>query len=181
MKGRLHLGLEKTRIKRVRMGQNGKNEEENPELVEKELEERLKAFQQAQKVYIEQAFKWLIDFVSSYFPEDQLVVRDMDLEIHFIHRVVEGGKALGALVYRFRKFINKGEYFKEMAEDYKEGLELPEVFFVDTESSKFEEEKAAEAYVDYAEIPPEKLTGRIRELREDLKKRAKLRQLKESV
>lgn len=163
------------------MVQNGKNEEENLELSEKELEERLQAFQQAQQVYIEQAFKWLIDFVSSYFPEDQLVVRDMDLEIHFVHKVVEGGKALGALVYRFRKFINKAEYFKEMAADYKEGLELQEVFFVDTESSKFEVAKAGEAPVDYAEIPPEKLTGKIRELREDLKKKAKLRQLKESI
>lgn len=154
--------------------------EEGQELDEKELEERLKEFQQAQQLYIEQAFKWLIDFVSSYFPEDQLAIRDMDLELHFIHRVVEGGKTLGAMVYRFRKFINKGEYFKEMAEDYKEGLALPEVFFVDTESSKFEEPKMEEG-VDFTEIPPEKLTGRIRELREDLKKRAKLRQLKESL
>lgn len=154
--------------------------EEGPELSEKELEERLQEFQRAQQVYIEQAFKWLIDFVASYFPEDQLAIRDMDLEIHFIHRVVEGGKTLGAMVYRFRKFINKGEYFKEMAEDYKEGLELPEVFFVDTESSKFDEPKMEEN-ADFAEIPPEKLTGRIRELREDLKKRAKLRQLKESL
>jgi hypothetical protein len=155
--------------------------EEGQELDEKELEERLKEFQRAQQVYIEQAFKWLIDFVASYFPEDQLAIRDMDLEIHFIHRVVEGGKTLGALVYRFRKFINKTDYFKEMAEDYKEGLELPEVFFVDTESSKFDEPKMGEDGGDFTEIPPEKLTGRIRDLREDLKKRAKLRQLKESV
>lgn len=158
-----------------------KNNEEGPELSEKELEEQLKAYQLSQQMYLEQAFKWLIDFVSSYFPEDQLAIRDMDLEVHFIHRVIEGGKALGALVYRFRKFVNKGDYFKEMAEDYREGLELPDVYFVDTESSKFEESKAPEAGGDYTEIPPEKLTGRIRELREDLKKRAKLRQLKESV
>jgi hypothetical protein len=153
---------------------------ENPELSEKELEEQLRVFQQAQQAYVEQAFKWLIDFVASYFPEDQLAIRDMDLELHFVHRVVEGGKTLGALVYRFRKFVNKADYFKEMAEDYKEGLEIPDVFFVDTESAKFEEPKTIDG-VDYAEIPPEKLTGRIRELREDLKKRAKLRQLKESV
>jgi hypothetical protein len=158
-----------------------KNNEEGPELSEKELEEHLKAYQLSQQMYLEQAFKWLVDFVSSYFPEDQLAIRDMDLEVHFIHRVMEGGKALGALVYRFRKFVNKGDYFKEMAEDYREGLELPDVYFVDTESSKFEESKVAETGGDYTEIPPEKLTGRIRELREDLKKRAKLRQLKESL
>ena len=37
-------------------------------------------------------------FVASYFPEDQLAIRDMDLEVHFIHRVVENGNNLGALV-----------------------------------------------------------------------------------
>ena len=163
------------------MVQEQKNGAEGPEMSDKELEEQLKAFQQAQQVYVEKTFQWLIDFVSAYFPEDQLAIRDMDLEIHFIHRIVEGGKTLGALVYRFRKFVDKGNYFKEMAEDYKEGLELPEVFFVDTESAKFEEAKTPEGGADFTEIPPEKLTGRIRELREDLKKRAKLRQLKESL
>ena len=158
-----------------RHGENG------PELSEKELGEQLKAFQLSQQMYIEQTFKWLIEFISSYFPEDQLAIRDMDLEVHFIHRVVEGGKTLGALAYRFRKFVNKDDYFKGMAEDYREGLELPDVFFVDTESSRFEEAKEKETKGDYTEIPPEKLTGRIRELREDLKKRVKLRQLKESV
>ncbi len=163
------------------MAERQRGEGENPQPGEKELEEQLQAFQQAQQVYVEQTFQWLIDFVASYFPEDQLAIRDLDLEIHFIHRVVEGGKPVGALVYRFRKFINKADYFKEMAEDYREGLELPEVYFVDTESSKFDETKTGEAGEVYAEIPPEKLTGRIRELREELKKRAKLRQLKESV
>ncbi len=163
------------------MAEEQRREEENPQLSEKELEERLQAFQNAQQIYVEQTFQWLIDFVASYFPEDQLAIRDMDLEIHFIHRVVEGGKSLGALVYRFRKFVNKADYFKEMSEDYQEGLELPEIYFVDTESSKFEESKAGAADEVYAEIPPDKLTGRIRELREELKKRAKLRQLKGSV
>ncbi len=163
------------------MVQDPKDGEEGPELSEKEMEEQLKAYQFSQQAYVEQTFKWLIDFVSSYFPEDQLAIRDVDLEVHFIHRAMEGGKTLGALVYRFRKFVNKGDYFKEIAEDYREGLELPDVFFVDTESSKFEESKTSESGGDYTEIPPEKLTGRIRELREDLKNRAKLRQLKESV
>ncbi|HJT24440.1 MAG TPA: hypothetical protein VJ873_07670, partial [bacterium] len=155
------MAMIKQDVKGTSMVEEQKGGEEGRELSEKELEEQLKALQHAQQVYIEQAFKWLIDFVASYFPEDQLAIRDMDLEIHFIHRVVEGGKTLGALVYRFRKFVNKAEYFKEMAEDYQDGLELPEVFFVDTESSKFEEPKAGESGGDFTEIPPDKLTGRI--------------------
>lgn len=156
------------------------HKEGEPELGQKELEERLKAYRAAQQLYIEQNFKWLIDFIRSYFPDDQLAIRDLDLEVHFIHQAVEGGKTLGALAYRFRKFINKGEYFKEMAEDYREGLKLPEVFFVDTETSKFQEVQENDLR-DFAEIPPEKLAGRIRELREELIKKAKLRQLKESL
>ncbi|HTC19601.1 MAG TPA: hypothetical protein VK859_02060, partial [bacterium] len=92
---------------------------------EEEMEEQLKAFQLSQQLYLEQTFKWLIDFVASYFPEDQLAIRDLDLEVHFIHQVIEGGKPLGVLVYRFRKFVEKKDYFKEMAEDYREGLKLP--------------------------------------------------------
>src|SRR5437870_5474306 len=107
------------------------------ELTEKEMEEQIQAFQASQQMYLEEIFKWLIDYVSSYFPEDQLAIRDMDLEIHFVHKVIEGGKALGALVYRFRKFVNKKDYFAEMDEDYKGGLELPEVLFVDSETSHF--------------------------------------------
>src|SRR5207247_2222881 len=106
----------------------------------------------------EQTFKWLIDFVSSYFPEDQLAIRDMDLEVHFVHKVIEGGKILGALVYRFRKFVNKKDYFAEMADDYKEGLELPDVLFVDSETSEFEAPKTLEAEENFLEMPPEKLT-----------------------
>jgi hypothetical protein len=105
----------------------------------------------------------------------------MDLEVHFVHRVMETEKSLGALVYRFRKFADKKEYFKEMAEDYREGLEVPEVFFVDSETSGFEAPKTLEIQESYIEIPPEKLLANIRELREGLKKRSKLRQLKESL
>ena len=118
---------------------------EGPELSEEEMEEQFKAFQHSQQVYLEQTFKWLIDFIASYFPEDQLAIRDMDLEVHFVHQVKEAGKLLGALVYRFRKFVDKKDYFKELAGDYAEGLKLPEVLFVDTEISKFE--------------PPESLEG----------------------
>lgn len=161
----------------------GKHEgdEEGRELTDQELEEQLKAFQVSQQVYLQQNFKWLIEFVNSYFPEDELILRDLDLEVHFVHRVIEGGKPLGALVYRFRKFVDKKEYFKEMAEDYREGLEVPDVFFVDSETSKFEEPKALESDDNYIEIPPDKLAGKIRDLREELKKRAKMRQLRESV
>lgn len=155
--------------------------EEGRELTDQELEEQLKAFQLSQQVYLQQNFKWLIEFVNSYFPDDELILRDLDLEVHFVHRVIEGGKPLGALVYRFRKFIDKKEYFQEMVADYQEGLEVPDVFFVDSETSKFEEPKALESGDNYIEIPPDKLAGKIRELREDIKKRAKMRQLRESV
>ena len=154
---------------------------EGPELSEQEMEEQLKAFQLSQQMYLEQTFKWLIDFIASYFPEDQLAIRDMDLEVHFVHQVIEQGKPLGALVYRFRKFVDKKDYFKVMAGDYQEGLKLPEVLFVDTETSKFEPPESLEGDEPFIEMPGEKLTGKIRELREELKRRARLRLLRQSL
>ena len=151
------------------------------EMSEKEIEEQLRAFQESQQMYLEQTFKWLIDFVASYFPEDQLAIRDMDLEVHFIHKVIEDKKELGALIYRFRKFVNKKDYFAEMGEDYRDNLELPEVMFVDSETSEFEPPKSLETEENFLEISPEKLTGKMRELREELKRRVKLRQLRESL
>lgn len=157
------------------------DEPEDLNLSEKEMEEQFKAFQLSQQAYLEETFKWLIDHVSNYFPEDQLAIRDMDLEVHFIHKVLEGGKPLGALVYRFRKFVNKKDYFAEMAEDYQEGLGLPEVLFVDSESSRFSAAEALQPDGNFVEIPPDKLTGKIKDLREDLKRRAKMKQLKQSL
>jgi len=154
---------------------------EGQNMDEKEMEEQLKAFQLSQQVYLEETFKWLIDYVSSYFLEDQLAIRDMDLEIHFVHKVIEGGKTLGALVYRFRKFPNKKEYFEEMGADYREGLELPEVLFVDSETAKFEVPQTLEVEDNFLEIPPDKLTGKNKDLREDLKRRVKVRQLRDSL
>lgn len=151
------------------------------ELSEKEMEEQIRAFQASQQIYLEETFKWLIDYVSSYFPEDQLAIRDMDLEIHFVHKVMEGGKALGALVYRFRKFTNKKDYFAEMGEDYREGLEIPEVLFVDSETSQFAAPDNLQSGENFLEIPPEKLTGKIRELRDDLRRRIKVKRLRESI
>ena len=163
------------------MGAEQEKVSEKRELSEKELEEQLKALQLSQQLYLEQTFKWLIDFITSYFPEDQLIVRDLDLEVHFVHRVVDGGKPLGGLVYRFRKFQDKKEYFKEMAEDYQEGLQLPEVLFVDTETTRFEAPQSLQTEDNFIEMPMEKLTGKIRELRDELKRRSKLKQLRESV
>jgi hypothetical protein len=148
---------------------------------EKEMEEQLQALRESQRLYLEKSFQWLIDFVGSYFPEDRLAIRDMDLEVHFVHSVAESGKVLGALVYRFRKFRDKKEYFREMAEDYREGLELPEVLFVDSETSDFSVPEAPEFKDNFIEIPEERLTGRIRVLREELKKRAKVRQLRQGL
>jgi len=154
---------------------------EGQPLNEKELEEQFRVFQAAQQAYLEDSFKWLIEFVGSYFPEDQLAIRDMELEVHFVHRVMEGKQPLGALVYRFRKFIDKKDYFKEMAQDYQEGLGLSDVLFVDSESYKFEAPDKIEGDHEFFEIPMDKLTGRIRELREALKARVKVRKLKESL
>jgi hypothetical protein len=154
---------------------------EGPELSEAEMEEQFKAFQHSQQVYLEQTFKWLIDFIASYFPEDQLAIRDMDLEVHFVHQVKDGGKLLGALIYRFRKFVDKKDYFKEIAKDYEDGLKLPEVLFVDTETSKFEPPENLEGEEPYIEMPGDKLTGKIREMREELKRRARLRLLRQSL
>ena len=60
-------------------------------------------------------------------------------------------------------------------------MELPEVFFVDSETSKFDEPENREWEGNFAEIPSDKLTGKIRELREELKRRSKLRQLRQSI
>ena len=154
---------------------------EGQPLNEKEMEEQFRAFQAAQQAYLEESFKWLIDHVAKYFPGDQLAIRDMELEVHFVHRVMEEGKPVGALVYRFRKFTDKKDYFKEMAEDYQEGLGLSDVLFVDSESYKFEAPSKIEGNEEFLEIPMDKLTGQIKELRESLKTRAKLRKLKDSL
>jgi hypothetical protein len=163
------------------MGSEHDHESGERELSDEEVEEQLKAFRYSQQVYLERTFKWLIDYVASYFPEDELSIRDMDMEVHFIHQVMEAGKPLGGLVYRFRKFVDKKDYFKEMAEDYQEGLKLPEVLFVDSETSRFEPSPVVEAEWAYLEIPADKLTGKIRELRDELKRRSKVRQLRDSL
>jgi len=157
------------------------DEQNPPQLSEQEMEEQLKAFQESQQIYLEQAFKWLIDFVASYFPEDQLAIEDVVTDIHFIHSVVEKGKSLGVLVYRFRKVQDKKAYFNELKEDYREGLKAPEVLFVDSETSQFQAPATLESEESVFEIPPDQLTGKMRELREELKRRVKLRQLRESV
>jgi hypothetical protein len=154
-------------------------EEQN--LSEAELAAQLKAFQLSQQIYLEETFKWLIDFVASYFAEDELAIRDMELEVHFVHKVMENGKPLGALVYRFRKFLNKKEYFADMGEDYRAGLELPEVLFVDSETSQFNSPETLEMEDNFIEMPQDKLTGKIRELREELKRRVRIKKLRESL
>src|SRR6185369_14472469 len=116
-----------------------KPETEGPESLsqeDKELAEQLKNLQVAQQAYLEQTFQWLIQFVASYFPEDQLAMEDAGSDVHFLHMVTEGGKRLGALVYRFPKIPDKKAYFSEIEEEYRKGLEVPEVLFVDSETSK---------------------------------------------
>jgi hypothetical protein len=155
--------------------------DEKNELSQAEMEERMKAFQAAEQIYLEQSFKWLIDFVASYFPEDQLVIEDVVTDVHFIQSVVEGGKSLGALVYRFRKVQDKKVYFNDLREDYKQGLGVPEVLFVDSETQVFAPPADLDNGDGVFEISPKDLTSKLRVLREELKRRAKVRQLRESL
>jgi hypothetical protein len=150
-------------------------------MTEKEMEEQLQQIQAQQSEFLRRQFSWLIDFVASYFSEDKLALEDALSDVHFIHLVVEGGKPLGALIYRFPKVLDKAAYFKEIGEDYREGLEVPEVLFVDSQTTRFEPPASFEVEGNLLEIPHEKLTGKIRELREELKRRGRLRQLRESL
>ncbi len=152
-----------------------------PQLSEKEMQEQIERFQEQQRLFLEREFEWLIKFVASYFPEDKLALEDAMSDVHFIHLVAEGGKPLGALVYRFPKVLDKAAYFSEIGEDYRGGLEVPEVLFVDSQTTKFEAPASLEVEGNLLEIPREKLTGKIRELREELKRRGRLRQLRESL
>jgi hypothetical protein len=147
----------------------------------KELEEQLKAFQLSQQAYLEENFHWLIEAVTGRFPEDQLAIRDLEMEVHFVHRVMESGRPLGALVYRFRKFTDKKEYFEEMGMDYQESLELPLVLFVDSETSRFAAPASVESEGNYLEVPPEQLAAKIAELREELKRRGRLQELRKGL
>lgn len=151
------------------------------EMSEKEMQEQIEKIQAQQKLFLEHEFGWLIDFVASYFPEDKLALEDALSDVHFIHLVVEGGKPLGALVYKFPKILDKAAYFAEIGEEYKEGLEVPEVLFVDSQTTRFDAPSSLEGEGNLLEIPREKLTGKIRDLREELKRRARLRQLRESL
>jgi hypothetical protein len=148
---------------------------------QKEYEDQIKAIQEAQRIYLEQSFKWLIEFIGSYFPEDKLAIEDAITDVQFIHAVMENGKPLGALIYRFRKVMDKKIYFSEIEKDYLEGLEVPAIIFVDSETTKFEPASNLQTGGNFVEIPPDKLTGRIRELREELKRRSKLKELKETL
>ena len=136
---------------------------------------------EAQRIYLQESFKWLIEFIASYFPEDQLALEDAITDVHFLHTVIESGKPLGALIYRFRKVSDKKTYFSEMEKDYLEGLGVPTLLFVDSETPHFEAPSNLQTTENFVEIPPDKLTGKIRELREDLKRRAKLKELRDSV
>ncbi|MGH7739399.1 MAG: hypothetical protein ACREL1_04560 [bacterium] len=154
---------------------------DNVEMSEAEMEARMKAFQMSQQAFLEESFKWLIDFVTGYFPEDQLALEDAVTDVHFIHNVVEDGKPLGALVYRFRKVQDKGAYFADLRNEYQEGLDVPEVLFVDSETTPAAPPVSLEGDAAFFEIAPRDLTAQIKNLREELKRRSRLRQLRESL
>ena len=68
-----------------------------------------------------------------------------------------------------------------MAREVREELQVPEVMFVDTETSRFEAPAALPEGEPFVEMPADSLCGRIRELREELKRRVKLRSLRDSL
>lgn len=146
-----------------------------------EWERQMRRLEEAQRVWIERHFRWLIDYVASYFPEDSLVAEDAVNDVHFLHSVVEGGTLLGYLVYRFRKGRDREAYYAEMARELAEDLGGAEVLFVDTETARFAAPEALPGEGSFVEIPEEALCGRIRDLREELKRRAKLRALRDSL
>lgn len=156
-------------------------EKEMPELSEAELKARLEEFQAAQQAYLEETFRWLIEHIASYFPEDSLAVEDAGPDVHFLHTVMEGEKPLGVLVYRFRKALDKKAFFEELEGEYREGLGVPAVLFVDSETSLFEAPGSLEGAGNLLEIPREKLTARIKDLREEVKRRGRLKHLKDSL
>ena len=148
---------------------------------EQKYVEQLQQARELQQAYLQQAFKWLIDYVAGYFPEDQLAMEDQGPDVHFIHIVMEKGEPYGVLVYRLPKFPDKKAFYKDLAGEYREELKVPEVLFVDSETGKFEGDAVQEGDEPCFEVPAEKLTGKIRELREELKRRSRLRKLRESL
>ena len=143
--------------------------------------EEAEMLREAQRLYVERTFSWLIEYITSYFPEDRLAVEDVVNDVHFIHTVVSDGKVAGVLVYRFRKARDKKAYFEEMASEIREETQGAEVLFVDTETSRFEAPASLSGDDPFVEIPSEGLLRRIRELREGLKGRARMRSLRENL
>jgi 2'-5' RNA ligase len=173
-----HLTLARlTDPERAAVGKEG--EGLTPE--ERELEEGLRRAQEAQQAYLQQTFRWFVEFVATYFPEDQLAMEDQGRDVHFLQVVTDKGIPQGVLVYRFPKFPDKQAFYREMADGYREDLQVPEVLFVDAETGRFEGDPVAEGEEPYLEVPAEKVTGRIRGLREELMRRARLRKLRGTV
>ncbi len=144
-------------------------------------EDQLEMLENAQRLFVERNFKWLIDHVTTYFPEDTLAVEDMVTDVHFIHTVAEAGKPVGVLVYRFRKARDRAAAYGELAREMATELGVPEVLFVDTETSRFAAPAALPEDAVFVELPEEALAGRIRELREELRRRARTRALRDSL
>ena len=148
---------------------------------DRKLVEQMREAQEIQQAYLRQAFRWLIEHVSGFFPEDQLAMEDQGRDVQFLHMVREQGKPVGVLAYRLPKFQDPDALARDMAEEYREELGMPEVIFVDTSTGRFEGDEVTEGERLRFEIPAEKLKARIAPLREELKRRSRLRQLRESL
>jgi hypothetical protein len=149
---------------------------------ESELKKQMEQFQAAQQAYLEQAFRWLLEYIASYFPTDQVALEDLVTDVQFHHLVRENNVTMGVLVYRFRKILDKANYFAEISKEYEKELKVPIVFFIDTQTSQFEiQGETHQEGKFFLEIPPDKLTGKIRELRDELVQRSKLKSLRASL
>jgi hypothetical protein len=148
---------------------------------EREFMERMRQAQAMEQAYLRETFKWLIEHVARYFPDDQLAMEDQGSDVNFLQVVVENGEPSGVLVYRLPKFPNKKEMYQALAEDYREQLKVPEVLFVDTETDRVPDAPIEEGDAVYYEVAADKLTTRLAALRDELKRRARLRKLRESL
>lgn len=148
---------------------------------EEEILRHLEAYEAEESAYLEEAFGWLLDHVARYFPSDELIAEDAGSHVHFLHSVVEEGKPVGLLVYRLRKNPDKAGDYVALREDLCRETGVPDCLVVDTETSAFPPPASLEGEEVFVEIPPEALRDRIGALREELKRRAKIRSLRESL
>lgn len=143
--------------------------------------EAWQALEQEEAERVLSEYQWLVNAVTSFFPQDSLALEDADTHVHLLHTVVEGEKPIGVLIYRLRKIPDKEADYSAWGKELRETLGIPECLVVDTETNRFEAPATLETDKSFLEIPVDALKEKIAALREELKRRAKLRSLRESL